>query len=358
MDLDYIVDSDFDKILITPVDNEDIVKNLESEYGIKKERMILPEDINSRLILEGVKEHRIVLISRQPKYTYFYFVFKKLIEENKVSNIRLLQCKHKISFDRVVQKKVLFLYMSFDILHLKDRCLLESLKKAVPNAESMLWLCDPCDDVQYDIPKIFDAYGNYDGLKKSFNYCYTYHLKDSERYGFVYYPLFYPRININKYYCEELYDVFFIGEAKHRYSLIKSIYQHLSRNGVRCHFFVGKAPDDDRIDGIHYISRYMNYEDTLREMNKCRCILDVCECGDETSQRYAEAVTFGKKLLVNDVGVEKKEYYNSRNIYVYDSADNIDIEWVYIDKMDYGYNGNLDTEYFLKNTVPWLNAFL
>ena len=349
---DVLLKYSFDEILVTPFNNYEIISFLLYDCGIDAYKIVLPEEINSRYILVKILNKKNTVISiKAKKNSFFYFVFSKLVKENKMQYIRLLRCNGKIRIDICTYEDKQLFFMTFDAITMLDMGLFDALENSFPNAKKMLWFCDPCDDDQYDIPRLINRFGGWVNLKNYFDYCYTYHFGDAVKYNLINYPLFYPSIDKKKYQSKKSYDVFFIGNAKNRYELIKSIYSKLSKVGVRCLFYVRGVETKNRIHGIRYINEYMDYNEALFKMLKCRCILDVCDPGNETSQRYAEAVYFGKKLLVNDIGVVKKEYYNPKNIFIYSSANDINPNWILDDNDDYHYKGNLDTEYILRKIV-------
>ena len=105
------------------------------------------------------------------------------------------------------------------------------------------------------------------------------------------------------------------------------------------------------MEGLIYLDRWISYEETLYELCKCRCILEICDDGDETSYRFAEAVIFGKKLLVNDDTVKERRYYSETNICIFHDAEEINADWIKEPVEDYGYKGDYEPAYYLDQVI-------
>lgn len=346
--------SQCDEILVTPKYNDDIVNKLIESCGVAEERIIRPGEINRKYILPRIQERDNVFITRGKYESCFSFVFRKMEREGRMLILRILDSVEYMEEEKSFLSKKLFLFLSDDVKALKENGTLGSLKHMYPNAKKLLWLCNPCDNLAYGIPELFDLYQSSEHLKEEFDFCYTYHRGDAEKYGLCYYPQFYPDIAVD--YQSEAnpeYDVFFVGNAKKRFGLIYDVFRRLTDAGLRCKFYIFNLKEENRIyeEGLVYIDNWISYEDTLYELGKCRCILEICDEGDETSYRFAEAVIFGKKLLVNDDTVKRRSYYSETNIFTFHNAEEIDTEWVKGPVEDYGYKGDYDPAYYLDQII-------
>lgn len=349
----------YDELFVTPMHYDKIVSMLEEDYGVERDRIVLPGEINNRYILPRISEHENVFLTSVIYETCFPFVFRRLEEEGRILVLCLLAGDKAAKEDGIpCQDKKLFIFLSDDIMEMRNNNLLNYLKEMYPNAKNFLWFCNPCDDRAYGIPDIFDSYQSVNNLKKEFDYCYTYHIKDAEKYGFSFYPQFYPNIASN--YCsgkEAECEVFFVGNAKDRFPIVYRVFKRLTGAGIDCRFYIIKLAKEDRIyeEGLIYIDHYISYEETLRELAKAKCILEICNCGDETSYRFAEAVIFGKRLLVNDDSVTQRGYYSEENIQVFHNADDIDTEWFKTPMKAYDYKGDFEPEYYFEKVLEALN---
>lgn len=352
---DAIKDFEFDEILVTPEKNEDIIDLLLNKYNIHKNKIKLPGNINIDYMIPQIKSNNIIIFGLDDVDSSFYFVFYKMIKEKKAIYINfanLLECKSLYKINNISHQVKLFIFYSCDVIKLLENGFFDYLRFFYPNAKKFLWITDPCDDPLYGVPQLIKEFKTIENLKKVFNYCYTYHSKDAKKYDLIFYPQFYPNIDINIYKNQIEYDIFFVGFAKKRTKIIYDIYKKLTQSNLICRFFLLNVPIKERnVQGIFYIDDVMAYDEVLKEINKTKCILEVCNEGDETSIRYAEAIIFNKKLLLNDDNIKKRKYYNKNNMQIYHSADDIDIDWFYSETQDYNYLGDFDTEYVLKNIL-------
>ena len=353
---DKIQDYKYDEIYITPRENENIVETLVNIYNVPKNNIKLPEDINNEYIIPKIDDYaNVIIASKIDKNSCFAFVFKKLLENTNTAFIRLLDCKNSIHIDKISYKKKLFIFISYSLVNIKSNGFFENLILAYPNSKKFLWLCDPFEDPLYGVPQMVREFDSVENLKKTFDYCYTYHIQDAKKYNFLFYPQFFPNINVNEYADDKRYDVFFIGNVKKRKQLIYEVYDKLISIGLKCQFLLFNVPKEERIDnGIVYTDIYINYSEILKEIAKSKCILEVCNNGDETSFRFAEAVVFNKKLLINDDSVRERMYYNENNMKIYHSADDVKADWFLEETENYNYKGEYDTEYYLKNVLQIL----
>lgn len=346
--------SQCDEILVTPKYNGGIVDKLTGSLGIDREKVVLSGEINKRYIFPKIQEKDNVFITRGKYESCFSFVFRKLEEEGRLLILRILDSIDYIEEKKVLPENKLFLFLSDDVKALKENGTLDSLKHMYPNAKKFLWLCNPCDNPAYGIPELFDLYRSAEHLKKEFDYCYTYHSGDAEKYGLYYYPQFYPDI-ASAYQSEagSSYDVFFVGNAKKRFGLIYDVFKRLTDEGLCCKFYIYNLKEESRIyeEGLIYLDDWISYEETLYKLSKCRCVLEICDEGDETSYRFAEAVIFGKKLLVNDETAKKRNYYSEANICIFHRAEEIDAEWVKEPIEDYGYKGDYEPVFYLDQVI-------
>ncbi|MBQ7201360.1 MAG: hypothetical protein IJS24_08290 [Eubacterium sp.] len=337
----------YDEILITLMDNDAVVEMLIDKYDVDRDRIILPGTINSQYVLPRMRERKNVVLVLGGSYKCYAFAFSKLVHSGDFIVLRLLSCEERHEIEGIYPEEKLIVFISAHVSKHRRNHTFQSIKAAYPNSTKFLWMCDPCEAEEYGGPALIREYGGIDNLKKDFDICYTYHHGDAEKYGLTYYPQFFPDVRDRmEYKSEPEYDLFFIGALKKRKELIYSVYQKASAAGVRCRFLLLYDKEEEKIDeeGIYYLERPLSYEESLEELLKCRCILEICDPGDETSFRYSEAVTFGRKLLLNDETVKQRPYYSVDNIQVFDDADNIDAEWLCSPIPDINYMGDLDTE--------------
>ena len=349
---------EYDKVFVTPENYLPIKDMLMDKYDLKEEQIICPSEMNSRYILPRISELDNVFLFENSRYEdCFPYAFSKMVQKGLMTNIRLLSGKGKHFLEAENDKPKLIIIMSDDLLTFRENGTLDCLKEAFPNIKWFLWLCNPCEDETYKIPEIMRIYGGAEGLKKQFDYCYTYHETDAKKYGFIYYPQFYPyMVEDGDTVKKNKYDVFFIGNAKNRFPLILSVFNKLRANGLKCKFIISRLPKEERVyeEGLEYIENGISYEKSLEYLKESKCIMEICNDLNETSYRYAEALNWKKKLLINDLSIKKKPHYSETNMQIFKTADDIDIDWLRQDAVEYGYKGEFDIEHYLKDVLNCL----
>jgi len=181
-------------------------------------------------------------------------------------------------------------------------------------------------------------------LSKEFDYVLCYNLQDVEEYGFQYAPAYFSKIPQEMLKKEMPYvSVSFIGLAKDRLAIIRSIKARLDKIGVTNRFIVVGVPKEERKeDGIEYIDKSIGYLDYLSIMNSSDCILEVVKGDTKASTlRCWEAVYYNKKLLTNWAGIEEFKYYSSLWMQKYRDENDINIDF-FIRNTDVEYHYALD----------------
>lgn len=349
-----ICDTRYDLIFITPKEYEEIVETLSVCYAVEKEKMILPVQINCEYIFPRVKNAKNIFFAATDM-DFFAFLFRPLERSGQFLIIDILNDSAQYVPGEVSDEEKCFVFGGYDIKRHQDNRLFASLKATYPNADMVMLMCDKCEGKCGRRERLGTAFSQ-QFLSSTFDFCVTYHMADAKKYGFYYYPQIYPANALELKKSDEETEVFFVGNAKNRLKLLYSVFLKLTNAGVRCKFWICGVDIKDQleIEGLYYLNQIMPYEDYLKEMNKCRCILEVCEEGDETSYRYAEAVVYGKKLLVNDSDARKLKYYSPENMQIFSSADDIDLNWFEQMGKDYQYEGDLEPEYFLRQVLSVL----
>lgn len=125
-------------------------------------------------------------------------------------------------------------------------------------------------------------------------------------------------------------DVYFLGFAKDRLEEIHSAYKVFSHAGLKCKFIICGTQEKDRIagEGLHYIPP-ISYRENLKNVNNSRCILEVIQGGScAPTLRLREACTYKRKLITNNTNPVYREQLSGNNLFVYESAVDIDAEFV------------------------------
>ena len=175
---------------------------------------------------------------------------------------------------------------------------------------------------------------------------------DANKYGFTYKGFcFYSK---NKFYptgCTTNYDVYFTGNTKgDRAEMINGSFGFLTKNGCKCLFDVQlQHKRETKIEGINYVKRWISYQEVLKRLSQCKCILEVVQKNQNgPSLRYFEAIFYNKKLLTNNKNITTYPYYDSRWMRVIEKPEEIDVEWVRnSDDVNYQYKGEFSPVNFI-----------
>ena len=185
------------------------------------------------------------------------------------------------------------------------------------------------------------------------DFIFSFDPADSEKYGFIYTQNIYSKV-IENTETEIVGDIYYIGRAKNRMENLISVFEIIHENGVKSNYYiVGAKPNEMRYsDNINYGEK-IQYIDSLKEMFKSNCILELVEEGQTgASLRYYEAVCYNKKLLTNNKNVVNLPFYNPKYIHVFEKPEDIDSDWVKERiPVDYGYDGRFSPVHLLDKIV-------
>lgn len=211
------------------------------------------------------------------------------------------------------------------------------LKKKYPNAHFVFAALN--SSFRYPRKRLKFIEDNYD-LITSFD------RKDCRDRGWALYTGVYSRLDCYVHTEQYESDVLFIGADKGRLSLIHEIYDRFSAAGLRCDFTVTNVKKKDMIadSGIKY-NQWVDYKEVVRRCCHTRCLLDVVQEGqDGATYRQGEAVAYGVKLLTNYHNVVKERYYNSKQMQIFHTVNDINIDFILepYTSQEFPYNGSLD----------------
>lgn len=223
------------------------------------------------------------------------------------------------------------------------------LRSVYPDCICILLFTDTIDS--YD-----KAFGNdigfsIDLLKKNFDWVLSYNAEDAKKYDFMYYPLWYSRIELPK--VEKDIDVFFIGRAKDRLDSIHEAYLRLSNLGLRCKFIIcDVARQNQQYDDILY-NQNLSYDEVLQYVNRSKGLLEICQGGATGfTLRLLEALSYDKNLITDNriIDVCGGELWTaSPKIIRYEKTMNISKEqYEKTAEETYRYNGQYSPKHLLK----------
>ena len=159
-------------------------------------------------------------------------------------------------------------------------------------------------------------------VKKYFDLIYIFDKKESEKLGVNYYPLPFSKGVVS--------DIAFVGQDKGRLSELISLYDFLDQNDVKCAFYIIGVEKDKQVyrEGIIY-GDYLDSIASLFYIINTKCVLEIKLDGVTSySDRVQKAISYNKKILTNNPYVRESPFYRSDMIQVYDSINNIDVEFI------------------------------
>lgn len=160
---------------------------------------------------------------------------------------------------------------------------------------------------------------------------------------------------------KEASGVFFVGVLKGRETVLSDLEKEFTDSDIDVNFHLIRGRHDSCTipeNLIKYMStEFMSYQDTLSNINKSECLLDIVQQNQKgLTLRSIEALFYHKKLVTNNLAIKHEPFYNVNNIYIIgDPAENRSIKefikatpYIPVDK-------NVEQRYHIRN---WLNELL
>ena len=190
-----------------------------------------------------------------------------------------------------------------------------------------------------DMSSLFDLQMSYDN-------------GDSKKYGMIHFDEIESKTSVIVDKNYPLYDVFFAGAAKDRLPLLLSIYDHLSKNGFKCFFYLTCVDKKNQIkrDNIVYADKNMSYREMLHHTVNSKVVLEVNQgCVDGFTSRFLESVLYNKRLLTNNIAVKKNRYYSNRFICCFVKPDEISPDFINDNtEVNYNYAGEFSPVHLIR----------
>lgn len=218
------------------------------------------------------------------------------------------------------------------------------------NVHFILLLLDSYHDLSDNLKRQINAV--------SFENIFSFQKSDCDKYGFIYTNTIYSRaedVKLNRSFTSDLY---FLGADKGRMEQIFSLYQQAVSNDLVCDFTVvvpkGKANEyKKRYPGIKILSDRVDYLTILDGISQTRCILELCQKGqDGLTMRFYEAVFYNKKLLTNNVTALHHPMYNSKYMRLIVDDNTVDIGFLKNkETVDYQYHDEMSPVHFAEKIL-------
>lgn len=144
---------------------------------------------------------------------------------------------------------------------------------------------------------------------------WSYSNEDCDKYGFSYYRQFMNRRIFVGDDNQVVYDASFLGFAKDRGSIIRSVKDMLDSQGLKTWFFVPGMDDlpGNMTSGLNQIE----YDDYLKVIKSSKAVVDlVSKSNYGMTLRPLEALFAERKLITNYNDIKNEEYYHPDNIFL------------------------------------------
>lgn len=195
--------------------------------------------------------------------------------------------------------------------------------------------------------------------KAGFEKKYSFQKSDCEQYGFEYINTLYSRADIAKRKNDEaLSDLYFVGADKGRIDDIYSIYQRVSSQGLKCDFTVvvnkkNQKKYAQKYQGMNIVSKRLGYLEILDGIANTKCILEICQRGqDGLTMRFYEALFYNKRLITNNKSALVHPMYNKDYMLVTSDDFSFDISFLNrTDTIDYHYNNEMSPIHFAERIL-------
>ena len=224
--------------------------------------------------------------------------------------------------------------------------------KTQKNATIILYLPDTIKNLGIaDHRKDFEKYRRYYEIDQ----VYSFDKEDCKKYNLRFFDLYSSNVDYINRSTDKMCNVFYVGNCRsnRRFNTLLQVYEKLQKEN-KCEFHIVGVDEREQVfpEQIVY-NRPLKYGEVVKKILGCDCILEVINEGqDGNTLRFKEAICYNRRLLTNNQSVYESEYYNPDWIQVFDSPDQIDVEWIKkaID-VKYDYDGRYSPVKFLEEIV-------
>lgn len=184
--------------------------------------------------------------------------------------------------------------------------ILKYLKRRNPTAKLRLWFWDSIDEKKKlsVIDKEICEIWSFDKAD-----CKKYKLKENTQ--------FYIKRNSFSNTQGVIYDAMFVGREKGRTAILNEIIEKLNNCNLKIYRYI---LGDKTANG-------MEYDAVLDLVEKSSCIIDVPKPNQSgLTLRVLESLFYSKKLITTNKNIVEEEFYNPRNILVWETLSNEEIK--------------------------------
>ena len=194
-------------------------------------------------------------------------------------------------------------------------------------------------------------------MLECFDLIYTYDKRESETFGFSYYPTVYSMINIGNVEIVK-HKCFFVGVEKDRLEKLIWVYDKLELCGCSPVFYISGVPKrmQKRRKGIVY-NTWLPYKLVLKEVLSSEYIVEIMDKNNAgVTLRTLESICYNKKLITDNEKILESPFYRKDFIYLIDSnLAAFNDFFKCINEVNYAYDGRYSPVLFISRLERELN---
>lgn len=156
---------------------------------------------------------------------------------------------------------------------------------------------------------------------------YTFDPADAERFGFKQRPQVFRRITTE---CRQdlRHDVYFLGNDKGRFELLKEWKSRLEQGGFTTYFHIvaDKKLRYTAHQRTQVVDEWITYQANIDIIKESRCLLELLQSSQSgPTLRSLEAAFFAKKLITNNKSIRHTALYSPARIFIIGEDDPLDL---------------------------------
>lgn len=141
--------------------------------------------------------------------------------------------------------------------------------------------------------------------------CEKYNLSFNNQFGFI--------IGERNNKANTNSDVFFVGQDKNRFELIKNIEKKLRSFNLNTDFYIVRDKTSKKDENAGIIESMLPYREVVDKLKSSRCLLELVKNGQTgVTLRFIEAAFYGKKVITNNKSVIGHPLYDKSRVFILD----------------------------------------
>lgn len=188
--------------------------------------------------------------------------------------------------------------------------LLIQLAKYVKTKKLNIWIWNPLFTFSKYTRSMIENYKKYYKL-------WTFDENDAQEYGINYKPqVFYKQLLFQDFNLDIKYDLYFVGQDKNRYSILKYIETEVGKDFV-CNFNLIRDKTSIDVENKDFYVNSVSFDDNIKNISQSKVLVDILQNGQYgITLRTYEALVSKKKLITNNTQIKKYPFYAKENIFI------------------------------------------